>query len=85
MDDTKVSLPLQLPLLRETQQLAQELNVSWPRLVVLALQEFVYRYQRRKDLLASLSEAYGEEKDEEAMLLVRRMRSTHRRLVEGEW
>jgi hypothetical protein len=83
MNDTNVSLPLQGSLLRDTQKLAQELNISWPRLIVLALQEFVRRKHARAQLIERLNVSY--EPDEADVRLVRQMKSSHRRLIEGEW
>jgi hypothetical protein len=83
MNDTNVSLPLQGSLLRDTQKLAQELNISWPRLIVLALQEFVRRNKARAQLLELLNASY--ESDDADVLLLQQMKSSHRKLVEGEW
>lgn len=85
MSDTNVNLPLQGELLRETQDLAQELNVSWPLLIVLALQSFLHRRRGQKNLLERLNAAYADGQGSDDLEVVQRMRPTHRKMVEDEW
>jgi len=60
------------------------MNVSRSRLFVLALEDFIRRYQNRQ-LLEQINQAYEDLSDLEEEARLRHMRRQHRRLVEGEW
>ena len=85
MTDPPANLPIRRDLIDDTQALAKELNISWSRLLTLALSEFLRRYRGRKEQLEQINVAYLDGLDEEEMQLLQAMRSTHRRVVEGEW
>ncbi|MEQ8974140.1 MAG: hypothetical protein RIE73_27565 [Coleofasciculus sp. C1-SOL-03] len=85
MTDSPTNLPIRRDLIDETQALAKELNMSWSRLITLALSEFLRRYRERKELLEQVNVAYSDGLDEEETQLLQAMRSTHRRVVETEW
>jgi hypothetical protein len=80
-----IHLPIQPDLLREAQSLAQNLNISWATLMTLALQDFIQRYRRRKNLTQQINAAYSIEPDDEDAILLKAIRSHHRNIVEGEW
>ncbi|WP_110985035.1 hypothetical protein [Acaryochloris thomasi] len=71
--------------MNDTQALAEELNISWKQLITVALQDFIRRYRGRKHLIEKINAAYTDAPDEEERLLLQKMRSSHRRIVEDEW
>lgn len=77
-------LPIHQSLMRDTQALAKELNVSWSRLIALALHDFVQRHRSRKHLIEEINAAYADDPCPEEARLQRQMLSSQRRLVEGE-
>ncbi|MGK7877882.1 MAG: hypothetical protein AB4426_32625 [Xenococcaceae cyanobacterium] len=85
MVDPATSLPIQSALIDDTQALAKELNISWKQLITLALQDFIRRCRGRKHLVEKLNAAYADEPDDEETLLLQRMRSSHRHIIEGKW
>lgn len=85
MADQPTGLPIQESLINDSQTLAQELQISWSRLVTLALQDFIRRYRKRPDLVAEINAAYADDLDEDETRLIQTMRTSHRHLVEGEW
>ena len=85
MADQPTGLPIQESLMSESQTLAQELQISWGRLVTLALQDFIRRHRSRPDLLTEINAAYADDLDEDETRLIQTMRTSHRHLVEGEW
>ncbi len=85
MSDPSPDLPVQVSLLRDTQALAKELNISWSRLVTLALKDFIRRYRGRKQLVDRINAAYVDTFNNDELRLARARRATHRKLVEGEW
>lgn len=78
-------LPIHQSLVRDTQALAEELDVSWSHLITLALNDFVRRHRNRKNLIEDINAAYADAPCPEEALLQQQMRSSQRRLVEGEW
>jgi hypothetical protein len=85
MADQPTSLPIQKSLLNATRTLAKELNISWSRLITLALRDFIRRYQGRQDLVDQINAAYAQDLDDDETHRMQAMRSSHRHLVEGEW
>lgn len=85
MTDPLISLPMQQSLIKDANALAKELDISSSRLIVLALKDFIRRHRKRKQLIDEINAAYSGGPDEEEIALQRKMRTTHRRIVEGEW
>lgn len=84
-DTQATSLSIEKSLINDTQALAEELEVSWSRLVTLALEEFVRRSHKKKNLTDRINAAYADdEHDGEAVIRQEAMRATQRRLLEGE-
>ena len=79
------SLPIQKSLLHDSQALAKELNISWSRLITLALRDYIRRYQGRQDPVAQINADYADDLDEDEIRVIQAMRTSHRNLVEGEW
>lgn len=84
MGNIKTAISIQERLFEQADALAREMNISRSRLFVLALQEFIQRYQNQK-LLDEINSAYKDELDPGEANRLRSMRRRQHRLVEGEW
>ncbi len=84
MTAIKTAISIQRPLFEQAQELALELKIPRSQLFVLALQDFIRRYQNRQ-LLARLNAAYEGDPDPEEQVLHEHMRRLQRQMVEGEW
>jgi metal-responsive CopG/Arc/MetJ family transcriptional regulator len=84
MPNVKTAISLQKPLFDQINGLAGKLNISRSRLFVLAVEEFIQRYENQK-LLDDINHAYDDLPTTEEQTLQRKMRQQHRRLVEGQW
>lgn len=84
MANVKTAISIDKSLFEQVNKLADELDISRSHLFVLAVEEFIQRYENER-LLDQLNQAYDDlpPADEEQKL--HRMRSSHRKLVEGEW
>ncbi len=83
MASIKTAISLQKSLLEQVDALARELDISRSRLFVLAAEEFMQRHENLK-LLEKINAAYDDFPDPEEQVLLRRMRTQHRRLVEKQ-
>ena len=68
----------------QAETLAQELDVSRSRLFVMAVEEFIRKYENER-LLESLNSAYEEPPTPEEKEYLERMRRYHGMRVEGQW
>ncbi len=84
MANIKTAISLQKSLFEQVEALARELNVSRSRLLALALEDFIRRYQNQK-LLDQINRAYDDAPDPTEQARLRQMRRQQRRIVEGEW
>jgi len=84
MPSVKTAISLQPLLFDQVKVLAREMQISRSRLFVLAVEEFIERYQNQK-LLEEINAAYENMPDTAEQDLQRRMRRQHRQLVEGQW
>ncbi|MBE7551714.1 MAG: hypothetical protein HS126_11650 [Anaerolineales bacterium] len=84
MANIKTAISLQETLFEQVEALAHELNVSRSRLLALALEDFIRRYQNQK-LLEQINSAYDDAPDPGEQIRLRQMRHQQRRIVEGEW
>ncbi|GAB4580301.1 MAG: hypothetical protein Fur0022_30400 [Anaerolineales bacterium] len=82
MANIKTAISLQKPLFEQVDALAHELNISRSRLFVLALEDFVRRYQNRQ-LLEQINQAYSSDPEEQEHLY--QMQALQKKLVEDEW
>jgi len=80
----KTAISIQESLFEQVNALAHELEISRSRLFVLAVEEFIQRYQNRK-LFQAINAAYDDLPDPEEQALRHKMRQQHRRLAEGQW
>jgi metal-responsive CopG/Arc/MetJ family transcriptional regulator len=84
MANVKTAISINQTLFDQVNRLADELDVSRSHLFVMAVEEFIQRYENQ-ELLDQINRAYddlplgGEEQ------LQRALRRHHRNLVEGEW
>ncbi|MEW6125525.1 MAG: hypothetical protein AB1757_00565 [Acidobacteriota bacterium] len=74
MATIKADLSLKKSLLEQVEATAREMKVSRSRLLLMALEEFIQRYQNRK-LLEKINAAYEGDADESEPLQLRQMRS----------
>jgi metal-responsive CopG/Arc/MetJ family transcriptional regulator len=84
MTSIKAAISIQKDLFEQAESLAHEMNVSRSHLFGLALEEYISRYQNQR-LLKEINAAYGEEQDASEVAYSRKMKRTHRQIVEGEW
>ncbi|MCB0155562.1 MAG: CopG family transcriptional regulator [Anaerolineae bacterium] len=84
MANVKTAISIDKSLFEQVNKLADKLEVSRSHLFVLAVEEFIQRYENEQ-LLRQLNQAYDDLPlaDEEQLFAGRR--SSHRNLVEGEW
>lgn len=84
MQSIKTAISIRKPLFDQAEQLARKMKVSRSRLFMLALEDYIQR-QHNRDLLAQINAAYEGEADLAEQKLRRKMKPSHRRIVEGEW
>ena len=85
MTDQPVELPVPTNLLKDTQSLAKELNISWQKLLTIALNDFMRKYRHKEQLVDQLNTAYADDLDSEEMTVLQAMKATQRRMVDNEW
>lgn len=83
MGNIKTAISLPESLFEEAEVVANEMKVSRSKLMAIALEEFVRRYQNQQ-LLAEINDAYADPNEEE-QAIHSSIRRHHRRIVEGEW
>jgi len=84
MANIKTAISLQKSLFEQVEALARELKVSRSRLFVLAIEDFIHRYQNRQ-LLEKINQAYQDGPDAAEQSRLGQMRRHHRQIVQGEW
>jgi metal-responsive CopG/Arc/MetJ family transcriptional regulator len=84
MATVKTAISIDKSLFEQVNKLADKLDVSRSHLFVLAVEEFIRRYENEQ-LLRQLNQAYDELPLANEEQLLERMRASHRNLVEGEW
>ncbi|MFZ5911341.1 MAG: CopG family transcriptional regulator [Chloroflexota bacterium] len=80
----KTAISIQKTLFEQAESLAQQLNISRSHLFGLAIETFVKNHQNQV-LLDEINQAYSDEPDQNEKVLLSKMRSQHRKLVENEW
>ena len=78
---TAISLPESL--FEQVDALARELQIPQSRLFTLAVEEYIQHHQNRR-LLEAINTAYDDLPDPEEQALLHKIRSQHRRLLEGK-
>jgi metal-responsive CopG/Arc/MetJ family transcriptional regulator len=84
MANIKTAISLQKSLFEQIETLAREMKVSRSRLFVLALEDYIRRYQNQQ-LLERINQAYQDAPDATEQQLLRKMRRQHRNVVASEW
>ena len=84
MANVKTAISLHESLFEQVESLAKEMHVSRSRLFALALEDYCRRHQNLK-LLDRINQAYQEPSDPAEKKRLRKMRSQHRKAVEGTW
>lgn len=84
MASIKTAISIREPLFEQVEILARELNISRSRVFVLAVEEFLHRYQNRQ-LLEEINQAYDDLPDSTENSYLSKIRSHHQGMVEGEW
>lgn len=84
MQNVKTAISIQKSLFEQAERIARKMKVSRSRLFALALEDYIHREQNR-ELLTQINAAYADEPDSTERTLRRKARSTHRRIVRGEW
>ncbi len=84
MESIKTAISIEKSLFTQANTLARKMKVSRSRLFVLALEDFIHE-QENRELLEKINAVYADEPDESEKKLRRKMRKSHRRLVEGQW
>jgi len=80
----KTAISINEALFEQVNKLADELKVSRSYLFVMAVEEFVQRYQSQQ-LLRQINQAYDDSPVADEEQLAPGMRRQQRNLVEGEW
>jgi hypothetical protein len=84
MATVKTAISIRKSLFEQVNNLAEELEVPRSHLFVLAVEEFIKRYQNRK-MLETLNEVYTDGSGQDGQILREGMRRSHKQLVEGQW
>ncbi|MBU0511561.1 MAG: hypothetical protein KJ638_07655 [Chloroflexi bacterium] len=83
MPSVKTAISIQEPLFEQVKNLARELEISRSRLFVLAVEEFIQRYQN-KQIVNEINQAYDDLPNTIEQAHLSKMRRQHRQMVEGE-
>jgi metal-responsive CopG/Arc/MetJ family transcriptional regulator len=81
----KTAISIQKNLFQKAEEIAKEMKISRSRLFVLAVEDFIRRYQN-KLLLEEINQIYSEEPDEREQDDMRRMqRKSIKSMKDHEW
>ena len=84
MQNMKTAVSIQKSLFDQAERIAREMGISRSRLFSLALEDYIRREQNR-ELLTQINAAFANEPDAIEKSHRLKSRSTHRRIVKGEW
>ena len=84
MTNIKTAISIREPLFQQIEAIASDLNISRSRVFVLAVEEFLKRYNNQQ-LLKEINDAYDDLPDESEELYRVKRRQQQRNLLEGEW
>lgn len=84
MANVKTAISIREPLFQQVEALASELKISRSRVFVLAVEEFLKRYNNQQ-LLEEINRAYDDLPDENEALYQVKARQQQRDFLEGEW
>jgi metal-responsive CopG/Arc/MetJ family transcriptional regulator len=80
----KTAISIQEDLYERADNMAQQLNMTRSRLMALALEDYVRRWENQR-LLEEINAAYEDGADEEEDLIARSMWGLHKSTLEDEW
>ena len=75
---------MQKSLFEQVDLMAREMKVSRSRLFVMALEDYIRRYQNQA-LLEKINQAYRDAPDKTEKMRLRGMKKQQRKVLEGEW
>jgi metal-responsive CopG/Arc/MetJ family transcriptional regulator len=84
MESVKTAISIDKSLFTQANALARKMKVSRSRLFVIALENYMRQQENRK-LLEEVNAVYADGPSNEEQELLRRMRKSSRRLIEGKW
>jgi len=84
MANIKTAISLQKSLFEQVDLMAREMKVSRSRLFVMALEEYIRRYQNQV-LLEKINQTNQNAPDKIEKARLRGMKKQQRKAVEGEW
>jgi len=84
METVKTAISIDKSLFKQADALAKKMDISRSRLFVIALEDYM-RQLENQEILEKINAVYSGEPDEEEKELLRRIRKSHRRLIEGQW
>lgn len=84
MESIKTAISIDKSLFAQADALARRMKISRSRLFVIALEDYMRQQENRK-LLEEVNAVYADGPSDEEKELLRRMRKSSRRLVEGQW
>jgi len=84
MESVKTAISIDKSLFAQADALARRMKISRSRLFVIALEDYI-RQQENRRLLEEVNAVYADEPSGEEKELLRRMRKSSRRLLEGKW
>ena len=84
MSNIKTAISLQKSLFEQVDLMAREMKVSRSRLFVMALEDYIRRYQNQI-LLEKINQAYQDAPDKVEKTRLRGIKKQQRKVVEGEW
>ncbi len=84
MTSIKTAISIREHLFEQVETLARELNISRSRVFVLAVEEYIRRYQNRQ-LLEEINQAYDDLPNAVENKYLSKTRQSHRGMMDGEW
>jgi antitoxin MazE6 len=84
MESIKTAISIDKSLFTQANALARKMKISRSRLFVLALEDFIQEQQNR-ELLEKINAVFADEPDESEKTYRRKVRKSHRKLIEGQW
>lgn len=80
----KTAISIKEPLFEKLEELAGEMDMSRSRLLALALEQFIERYENRR-LLEEINTAYAEDSQEEELELAAKHGARRLEALEDSW
>ncbi|MEA3428551.1 MAG: ribbon-helix-helix domain-containing protein [Thermodesulfobacteriota bacterium] len=79
----KTAISMREELFEEVDKLAEELHVSRSKLFVMAVQEYIKKYESKK-LLSQINDAFSDHPDSEENAIQGKMRQKHAKMSERD-